>query len=179
MPDHPGWRVRARVQLDDGALIVRDLWVQPQTGRERHDGTSVGTTPDGGLTTEILRSIPLSRLRRILVEHPRLHEIVGAMYGPEHVAELERARRPGRKGRDVAFYAGWAAEYVDAAATSRRPNAVLAERHGESVATVREFIRQARDRDLLIGGHAGKAGGALTPKAKRLLDKQRKAEGSR
>lgn len=179
LPDHPDWWVDAVLELRDGALLVRSVRLQPYGTGKRPDGTMIGPTPEGGITAEVLRSIPLAKLRNVLLEDPRLREILGAAYGSEHVAALEAARRPGRAGREDVFYAGWAAEYVDAAAGSSRPNVLLAQRHGLEASTVREFIAEARRRKLLTTGSLGKAGGSLTPIAKRLLAKQRKAKDQR
>jgi hypothetical protein len=177
LPDHPEWWVDAELELRDGALIVRSVRLQPYGTAARPDGAMIGPTPEGGMTAEVLRSVPLAKLRNMLLEHPRAREMLSATYGSEHVAALEAARRPGRAGRDDVFYAGWAAEYVDAG--SSKPNAKLAERHGLDVATIREFVHEARRRDLLTKGVPGKAGGALTPKAKKLLAQQQSKGGTR
>jgi hypothetical protein len=100
----------------------------------------------------------------------RFCEIAVGMFGADHVTELERARRPGRRGRGDLFYARWAAEYVEALRESDRPNVVIAERHGYGVSTVRELVHEARHRDLLTPGSRGKAGGSLSDKAIELLD---------
>src|SRR5439155_8054666 len=88
-------------------------------------------------------------------------------------------KRPGRAGRSDEFYAVWAAAYVNALANgSRNPIVDLAaappiesggRRGPESSATVRAIVSRARQRGILGPAPSGRAGGDLTPKARRIL----------
>ena len=84
-------------------------------------------------------------------------------------AEFERNPRPGRRGRDDAFYAEWAARYVSLL-NHPRPVAELARQHNYSESQIRNFLHEARKRELLTAAPTGRAGGSLTDKAKELLD---------
>jgi hypothetical protein len=92
-------------------------------------------------------------------------------------------RHPGRRGRDDLFYAGLAARYVGLlAAGSQAPIRDLARElrdagHNFSDEYVRQLINNARGRrDLLTEAPPGKAGGELTPKARRLLAEAQEAD---
>jgi hypothetical protein len=96
-------------------------------------------------------------------------------------------RRPGRAGREDAYYLIFAVAYIERLAEgSRRPIQDLAERPPKAIkgyvsdglvaspATVRDIIHQARVRGLLTGSPPGRPGGELTPKAKDMLKRFRK-----
>jgi len=92
-------------------------------------------------------------------------------------------RHPGRRGRDDLFYASLAARYVSLlAAGSQAPIRDLARElrdagHDFSDEYVRQLINNARGRrDLLTEAPPGKAGGELTPKARRLLTEAQEAD---
>jgi hypothetical protein len=86
---------------------------------------------------------------------------------------LKEPRRPGRRGRDDAFFAAFAAEYVARVAEgSSRPVAELAKRRHLSPERVRDVLHQARTRELLTRPASGKAGGHLTEKALALFGEQ-------
>lgn len=95
------------------------------------------------------------------------------------------ARRPGRKGRGDLHYATWAAAYIERLdAGSRTPIKDLAAKppirvqgyvsteRQVSPETVRDILSEARSRGLLTRPPAGRAGGALTDKALRILRKR-------
>jgi hypothetical protein len=105
-------------------------------------------------------------------------------------SQMQR-RRPGRAGRTDSFYLVWAEAYVERlAAGSRRPVMDLAEHPPRpirgyvsnesevSAATVRDFIHQARERGLLTRSPAGRPGGELTPKARRMLKRAETLAGA-
>lgn len=82
-------------------------------------------------------------------------------------------RRPGRAGRSPLEYARVAARYEALAlshATARAPIAALADDLSVSPSTARNLVAQCRDRGLLTRPGQGSAGGALTERAKRLLN---------
>jgi hypothetical protein len=80
-------------------------------------------------------------------------------------------RRPGRKGRDDLHYAQLAALYVELCKRgSRAPVKQLAAQQYLNQATIRNQLTEARNRGLLTRKKQGQTGGALTQKARRLLD---------
>jgi hypothetical protein len=75
----------------------------------------------------------------------------------------------GRRRRDPAEFARWAALYVDACTRSAHPRELLARETSYSTEHVRDTIAYARHLGLLTKPRPGRAGGQLTPKAKELL----------
>jgi hypothetical protein len=84
-------------------------------------------------------------------------------------ATRSHSRRKGQKAHDDLFYAGVAQAYVAALRDSRTPVTVLHRQYVVSRNTVANWLGEARDRELLTETTPGKAGGALTAKAKQLL----------
>lgn len=89
-----------------------------------------------------------------------------------------KPKRPGRAGRDDLDYAMWARKYV--AAVEREPrralqslidaeNAELPAHEHLTDSQVRAFLNRARNRGLLTEAPAGRSGGELTNKAKKML----------
>jgi hypothetical protein len=83
--------------------------------------------------------------------------------------------RPGRRGRDSAFYAEWARRYVTACQVE--PGAPIrtlvddeaaAGRHA-TPGQIRAYLGKARQRGLLTDAGSGTAGGVLTPEGLRAL----------
>lgn len=192
--DDAGWRVHARVISHRGMPVIASLTVEPR----RPD-----RIPVGGVTARLLRSVPIMRFYEALtasgpppglagdaliaarVAHakgrgpkPRAAPVgarqLAEMSGLTELDDFDRVRRPGRRGRDDATYAVWAARYVKTcAAGSRRPIADLAKEHGETTRSVRDRVQRARERGLLEGGIQGRPGGRLTKKAERILRGER------
>lgn len=79
--------------------------------------------------------------------------------------------KPGAAGYPPEYFADWARRYVEAAEIEpRRTVAYLAEQHpGYTEGTIRTTLGRARKLGLLSKAEAGKAGGRLTKKAKRIL----------
>lgn len=81
--------------------------------------------------------------------------------------------RPGSAGRDDEAYAYVAALYVSAFTNgSRAPVMDVAAQIGRSRRQVVGYLEQARDRALLTSPGRGRSGGALTDKARRILNGQ-------
>lgn len=172
IPQRPQWTFAATYSSGPlGGLVLRGLDVRP---------TDPAVLPLGGLTTTVLRSVPL----RDLFDELWLHrasdiEVGGARPGRPTpfvqlatgvVARKFRALpRAGRAGRDDHDYAVIAAAYVELCAMSRRPVAELADQMGFDAIATRDKLAEARKRGLLETAGRGRPGGQLTPKAIALL----------
>lgn len=120
------------------------------------------------LTTAAYRSAPTARLYEQARGYLSLSREIGLTLDVD-LSEFESNRRPGRKGRPDVFYAELAKQYVEVSTVSSTPTKDLAERLGYSPSSVRDFLHQARRRDLLSPAVKGMAGGELTNKAMWLL----------
>jgi hypothetical protein len=187
-----GWMVAYRLVVKSGRPVLAEVRLFPNdpgepsgSGRWSEDPSAV---PPEGIPGRALRAIklgvPLKRFSgflRGLERNPTFAKQLLGPFGIQPGSKIVR-RRPGRAGRLDSFYLAWAAAYVEQlAAGSRRPVRDLAEHPPKvirgyvsdgnvtSVATVRDFIHQARVRDLLTDSPPGRAGGELTPKAKQML----------
>ncbi len=160
-----GWTVREDFALEDSRRIVASLTIRP---------TAAGAVPAGGVTARLLRLVKVgqfaSGFRQTLAQH----------YGPEVAARIVEgigwASRPRRRKRaarlraDDRFYAELARTYVELWATNeKKPTAALAAARGVSPALMRSHIHLARKNGFLTETGRGKAGGALTAKARRVL----------
>ena len=77
---------------------------------------------------------------------------------------------PPPPGRDALDLARLSAEYLEVVGSgSRRPVVEVADRHGWDVERTRRALGRARARGLLLGAGRGRAGGALSGEAERLL----------
>jgi hypothetical protein len=154
----PDWR--AIFVWEHGTHTLKEVRVFP--GIER--------TPAGGITTAILRAVPLAGAARALAMDRGIGPHLSDLFGGHAMNELSKSPRPGRKGRADSFYLEWAVRYVTWCERSSRPVADLAEESGFDPQTVSGFIRKARERNLLTWPHQqGVAGGELTEKAQHLL----------
>ncbi|HWT78643.1 MAG TPA: hypothetical protein VN648_07550 [Candidatus Methylomirabilis sp.] len=124
--------------------------------------------PRGGLTAEVWRGVRINDLHSMAQQAARLPLGVGLGLKIE-VDRRGRVRRPGRRGRDDLFYAGWAAKYLDSVATGPAPLARLADKEHLNESTIRGILQEARRRGLLTEPPPGRAGGQLTDKALALL----------
>lgn len=166
-PAIPGWIVELTL---DSAGTVKAFTLRPE-----HD------LPAGGVTARLLRRVPLGELERSM--RRRLHAVLTT--SEAHVANEPRSQfmhdyldalvnvieRPGRRGRDDLQYARIAAMYVQILDSgSSRPNAEAAAALHFSPSQFSQLIYRARQRGLLSPSPPGRAGGALTKKAIRLLE---------
>jgi hypothetical protein len=131
-----------------------------------------------GLTTHDLRGIRLGELYasvcQILERGIEADSSTGVLPNPPMPPEgwvtvFRRTPRPGRNGRDDLWYAQLAAAYV-ANLGSKTPVRDLAQRLHISESQLRNLLYETRRRALLTSAPRGRAGGALTPKAKELLN---------
>jgi hypothetical protein len=161
LPGHPEWKITATFVRQGDQLVVSSCTITPAG-----DGV-----PAGGLTARQLRRATLGELTR-RVGLGLIGSIMTTM-APEatRTADDDQAHpRPGRAGRDDHFYAVWAARYAERAAYTARPIADLAQQHDRPPARLREYIAEARRRQLLTGTTPGRSGGQLTDKARALLE---------
>jgi hypothetical protein len=84
------------------------------------------------------------------------------------------ARRPGSSGRPDRFYLDIAVRYLEAV-SGRHPVEDVAAQLGMERRYIRDLLHEARRRGLLTKPPRGRAGGRLTGKAEKLLDRERAA----
>jgi hypothetical protein len=184
------WLAAVRLAMQDGRVVVSEVRVFP---REREPGAGVAglwsaevlgpvaVVPRGGLTSRLLRKVPLGEVPAHVVSVLSAWDKVR---GPLKALASDTVRegfpgvvlnprpRPERaSGRPDVFYAQLAAAYVRAVTRgSRHPVAELAARRGGvDPAKVRDMLHEARERGLLSEGTQGKAEGHLLPRAKQIL----------
>jgi len=177
--DLEGWRALVSLVIRDDRLTLAELRLFPgppvfeETERELGDWREVDLdrVAEEGISARLLRRVPVGELTRFAHS-----EFASTVNSPVVVTSRKWARaaarqpaRPGRAGRDDAFYLLWAERYARAAAQSDRPIIDLSKRHKERKTRVRDLVHEARRRDLLTPGVQGRAGGSLTHKAKELL----------
>ncbi|MGE5763267.1 MAG: hypothetical protein ACM3ZF_05145 [Mycobacterium leprae] len=151
---YPGWRIIPEVVATDRGLALKRLTIEPK-----------GDLPEGGITTQLLRQLRTGALIASLrAAANQLDRYVGIR------PDLAVSTRVGRRGRDDRYYAGWAAAYVEALTRSPNPIHELSHRHHLSDSALRNLMHACRRRGLLTPSPRGRAGGELTPKARRLLE---------
>jgi hypothetical protein len=160
LPVAPGWVATYRYGHDgSGRRVIRELRVAPEGAR----------VPEGGVTARLLRQVSTV---------PPLPPAPGPAQprrGRRRRPAERAPARPGRRGRPDAFYALLALRYtVLLWGGSRRPIADLARSlgNGWGPTYVRDIIRTARQRGMLSPGHPGRPGGAITPEARDLLNRE-------
>lgn len=165
VPDWSPWWFTAEYRPANGAG-----WVLSRIEVHPDPASAGGRPPVPGITSKVLRAIPLSRLPEWL---GALSDSTGAPVLPAftgaHTDDFTRRPRPGAAGRDDLHYAELAREYLNMCAASKRPIQDLANGQGVAANTVRDRLAEARRRDLLERPGKGRAGGRLTLKAKQLL----------
>jgi hypothetical protein len=163
-----GWLARYRLVPYKGQPVIAELRLLPAAD------TAIGV----GLTARLLRRVPLGAHRRHAVE------FVAAFAEPDTAltsalkdlgfSAPPAASHRARGGRSDSELARIAYAYVGRIlGGSRKPVAELAKSLRTSAPRVRDLIHAARIRGLLDAGRQGTPGGALTPKAMRLLKGER------
>lgn len=152
--DHPGWSVAA--DIDDSGSSAQIISVSIR----RQDHPAVGNRlsgvhPEGAVTAQLLRSVPLSELMALANVHLRYWAPGKRLPDPHRLQE-----------RSPEYYATWAALYVQALANNpRRALSDLAEAHGMERTVMRDLINRCRAKGYLTRGPKGRAGGQLTEQA--------------
>lgn len=182
------WIVAYRLIPQGDQLIVAEVRIFPGqlnmfSGPEPDEQTWARPIPDRGLTARGLRQIPLGKHLRLAQKEAAQEERMFESAPPSFQRfawPLERdRRRPGPKGWPDQHYAKIAAAYVDAlAGGSRRPVNDATEflkKQGlpYSKDRIRDAVSEARRRGLLTPAQRGRAGGRLTDRAQKLLEKER------
>jgi hypothetical protein len=164
--------VRAIVRSLDGVVQVTALEIN--TAEEvlyADDGTPgfrIALLEHGGITTAVLREVPVAKMLRRA--RAALNDAASAGLIAAGSAEAFREhRRPGRRGRSDLDYAQFAASYVEWCGRSKTPVKDMAAAEALDESTVRNVLYQARERGLLSSSGRGRAGGALSEKAKQLI----------
>ena len=189
-----GWTVKYRFVREAGTYSLAEIHVKPS-----------GRMPPGGLASRVWRGLaPLAALDAFEAERRRAEDWANEQARWEEASgladESTRARRdasseffekmrrstgsmkatrarPGRRPRPDAIHAAAAERYIDLIATGR-PIVELARELGLEPAGAADVIREARRKGLLTSpASPGKAGGILTPKARRILKGVAKRDG--
>jgi hypothetical protein len=130
------------------------------------------TVPPGGITSRLLREVKTGKHLRAatdLFETFHKHD-PSALPSAGFLVMPARSRR-GPKGLPDLLYAQVARDYVDhCAAGSRSPALDVARRRRLSAPRVRRMLSEARRRGLLMGLTRRRSGGALTDRARMVLE---------
>lgn len=194
VPIEGEWIAAYRIVVRRRRPLVAEVRLFPSPSDPNVPGSWSGAregVPPGGVPGKALRALrlkdPMGLFPQIVANFRRQHgraavDQVLRRFGMSTRSRLV-PRRPGQAGRGDWFYAVWAAAYVSLVdAGVRHPVKELAANppirvegyisRGSTVApeTVRAIINDARHRGFLTATPAGKAGGELTPKGKRVLN---------
>ena len=178
-----GWHLQAWYELLDGVPRIIELRIRsaagastlrgargPRGARQDYTHELGRKVPGNGIDSNVLR-LGLQRLHDA-VENDATARAMLTLRGIALDASFRAARHPGRKGRSDFFYAVWCARYVEMCATTSRPYPALAEKYpGYSASTIQRFVDEAHKRKLLVDRTKGRAGGRLSARAKKLLEK--------
>jgi hypothetical protein len=180
IPRSGGWHVAATFLLHDDQLVLSELRVFPGSkagppGEWSRNTAALEGLPAGGITARMLREVNITDITarahawlRVLAEH--VSDGPGARRSWSKTLSVEAAK-PARAGRSDRYYAIWAARYVDKVGSTARPIEELAMEWDIKPAHVRDLIHKARERGLLTKGLPGRAGGALTDKGRKALNR--------
>jgi hypothetical protein len=166
---------------DTAAIVVQPF--DPSVPRDRWSTAAVHgiSEPASPITVRLLRRLPIGQMERFAKSWFR-DLASGTNWGGDgpqpHLAQskpwsevFEVSLRPGRQGRPDGFYANLARQYIERLGSGREV-ADLADSLGFSPSRIRDGLYEARRRDLLTAAPPGKAGGALTEKARELLARE-------
>jgi hypothetical protein len=156
-----GWTVRIEASLFAPFVGPTSITV------ELVDAESVDAAIEtGGITTGVMRAVPLAEARRVIAE-----------WGPRALAAIapEAAPRPLPARVETPHdYALVAAEYVRLVTDGeRRPIHVMAEACGVSRNTMSARVRRARDQGFIVQtGTGGRLRAELSPRAIQILNEK-------
>ena len=187
-----GWTACYLLRGRDGRPVVVELRVLPSPVNTAPDGSPVGhhEAPGDGLTAATLKDrvvmgrhvyellpaamqqsrggVGATPVRDAEGRQLTLFDAFFGALGFNPSAKPRRGRR-GPKPFPDRHYAALAADYVDACSSgSRSPVKDVATARGMTPAALRTALHRARNRGLLTRQTAGRAGGQLTRRAKRL-----------
>jgi hypothetical protein len=177
-----GFRAEMRLERQNGRFIVSEMHVTPD-----------GKVPRGGVTSRLLRYIPVhahvEKLEAMLMTDSGRSQLEGLVIGTG-VEEMFKAAPPtprsdtspvrGRRPVAAETLLDVAVAYTRAMkAGSRQPTLDTAKALGMPMVRVRDYVHRARRSGLLTKVVQGRPGGELTPRAKGLVTRQRRARASR
>lgn len=160
------WTVAYRLEATGGRIVFGEMKVSQRRSSSR------------GVDASLLRRIPVGEHRQLVDQHiDQLRERYGdvllapkGLLGRHGLAEVVQAAKQRRAPRDARYFAQLAARYVELLeAGVTRPTPIIAEELDRPRSYVTNAIRDARKMGLLTPTTHGRAGGRLTPKARRLL----------
>jgi hypothetical protein len=175
-----GWDVWIFLDSEDGRPIVWEIRVAPsRTGKPYREA------PDGGITSQhrTLLNIDELRLRAFQVVADNFAQVSDRPHWRRDVAvwqTIEAAesalgdpQSPGRRPRTPTLYARVAASYLRQASRNRRVYEAMHEMdypfyHQD---TLRDLVKECRKQGYLTAAPKGRAGGQLTDKALRVLNR--------
>ena len=191
VPAGEGWLASYRVVMKQAVPVIAEIRVLPQEADHRTPGNwsrDPVSVPADGIPARVLRRLrltdPIGLFENFVKqwEADQGEEVAQRVFGRFGFRRSEGAvpKRTGRAGRSDAFYARWAAAYVERLQRgSRHPVRDLVTRPPVKIAgfassrapdaTVRAILHEARRRKLLTRAPAGRAGGELTEKSMQLL----------
>ena|GEM_PF-2494334 len=196
-----GWQVTGELSRQNGRLIVRSFTVQPvrlaskaalesiagsRSGKpgstvitEHRDDVTSAESPPGGVTAELLRSIPFGALlsevliQMVLWVSPSSWPGLPVDDGSEP-EDWEIGRRAKRQAREIQnlqykvgrrphsddFYRGVAEDCltIQGERLNESMNQALADRRGVAKETLRGWVKEARNRGMLAPGSPGRRG---------------------
>jgi hypothetical protein len=150
------WKAYCAYQMQNGHPVLASLQIYPR-----------GDLPQGGLKMSDLRDIKrddlLSEARRRLNEptHAKTRELASFV-----TKKPPTGRRRSRTALECARIAD---RYVELCQQTSKPIVLLAKEQEMDRDQVRALINDLRNRNFLTRGQQGRAGGALTDKAKTIL----------
>jgi hypothetical protein len=161
-----GWYVRVRMQLGTPWDGPEEVSVYPNLSDEGIDQAIDSAVNTGGITTEVLRAIPLAHARRQL----RRLRLETKGFGEGESPVRERLNSP-------VDWAEFAKTYADAvAAGHQNPLRHLSDISGIARNTLSARVRRTREMGFLTRPAKGSLG-ALTPEAQRVLDEAKASDG--
>jgi hypothetical protein len=160
LPDDEDWIAVATFQFSAQEPVLRSMTVRP-----------FGEWASRPLTAKALGSVKINEVYRRAHQHLGTPDVAAALGRvPRPKDDFTRVPRPGRRGRSDLSYARWAAHYVKLEGRPKRLQ-VLARQHKVKEQAARDILYQARRRGLLTTAPPGKAGGELTDKARKVLER--------
>ena len=159
VPIADGWRCTAELSWTAGVARFERVAVERAPGAGSHTG----------LSQEQLRKVPF-RLMRQMATNTR-----DAIASPSR-SPLPAVRQTSTDG-NLYYYARVAELYVEEARTENSPVKTLAHQLQMNSETLRKHLQRARKYGLLVAATPGVPGGALTDKARVLIEAPEAVEG--
>ncbi len=183
------WSAYFRIISQNGQPVIGEVRIFPNerpgapaqaAGQWSAEALGVhAKVPRGGITSRLIKN----KLKIPMIQDSARDLTAFAHVGPEDEQEpalatlrqefappIAKKTKRGRIGQDDLFYVQLAAEYANLLASgNRKPVAAIATRRRLPRATVRDAIRQARQKGFLTEAFHGRPTGVLTPAAFEVL----------